>query len=351
MNIIEIKNNKLIIIITLLFMITILSFPVLADNGKGNSTDKKGPEYKVSPPVVVLKVTPASDFEDISQNMKLCSTVDDIETEDYLQKEMTVEWIGSNGKSKGDENGINDDLRFKIEDSLNLSNEKEKREFGLNSNKNSDNIIDPKYILVKKKKENNYSSLDEEVEVLDSDTEETELKFKLDEEIFEDNDWQDIEAGVYKGNITSNIGLPGNSNKRLRIIVIIDSVVNINIPDQMNLEIEKPIKDKSVTIDWSVNTNNSDIKIKFSSKGIELKDNKELDVEKDYIDYSNFFKYYIAKNESFTDEFSPGSNKKGIDYREGKLKLKYSAEENGDKEWYELLAGEYEDTVTITVSE
>ena len=342
------KNNKLSFMIIILFLLFIFSFQVMADNGNTKKTTTP-PSYKVSPPVVVLKVTPADNVSDLSQKMKLCNKVDDIESQDYLQKKMTVEWYNNNN---GDSKNLENDLKFEIEDDLTLNNSNSKREFGLNTSKNSENTISSEYILVKKKNDNKYFSLDNKVKILDSNSDSSELDFKLDPEIFEDHNWQNIEAGVYKGHITPNIELPGNSNKKLKIIVIIDSVVNIDISEEeMKLVVEKPVEDKSSSVNWSVNTNNSDIKVKFESTGIELKNNKELDVDKDYIDYSNFFRYHISNGESFSDEFSPAGSKNGVSYTGGKLKLKYSPNKYGEKKWCELLAGKYEDTVIITVSE
>lgn len=80
--------------------------------------------------------------------------------------------------------------------------------------------------MLKRKNDTINSSLDNEVEVLNGDSDDSELEFKLDLEIFEVHNWLDIKTEVYKGDITPNIKLLGNSNKRLKIIVIIDRNVS-----------------------------------------------------------------------------------------------------------------------------
>ena len=330
------KSSILILILSILL---IMSFPIVADNSTENS-EKTSPSYKVSPPVVVLKVTPAANSDNISQSVEYCSEIEDVKSHDYLQGNMTVGWL----------NEPKQDLEFKITSDLTLNKKNSERNIGLINNNSSENVISPKYILAKRKSDSDYSSLNNWTEVLNSDSAESKLEFKLDSRIFDNNNWQDIEAGVYVGNISSNIDLPGNSNNRLNIVVIMEAVVNINTPDELKLTVEKPNEVKSSSINWSINTNDSSIKVKFESKGIELKDNEELEEDKDYIDYSKFFKYFVGNSEEFTDEFSPSSGKNDLNYTKGKLKLSYSADEYGDKEWYKLLAGSYEDTITITVS-
>ncbi|HMA60314.1 MAG TPA: hypothetical protein VKN64_08485 [Halanaerobiales bacterium] len=346
------RYNKLGLSILVLFLITIISLPVMAENGNGNSGVSSPPDYKVSRPVVVIKVTPPASSNNISQSVKLYDSMEDIESQDYLQGNMSVEWLTNNSEgSHSEENDDSgEDLKFEIEDDLTLNKQNSESSFGFTSSNNSENVISPNYILVKRNSDSNYKSLDKRVEVLNRNSNKSELEFRLDSNIFNDYNWKNIEAGVYTGQITPNIGLPGNSNKRLKIIVIVESVVNIEIPEELNLTVEKPVEDESAAIEWRVKTNNNNIRIEFESEGIKLEDTEERNIDEEHIDYKEFFRYYV-ENDSVNSkhEFVPGGNSE-VNCIDGELKLRYSPNDYGDEEWYELMAGKYKDTVTITVT-
>jgi hypothetical protein len=349
-NIISWRYNKSGLLILAFFLIIIISLPAKAENGNGNSGESSSPDYNVSPSVVVIKVTPAENSDEIFQSVKVC---DDIESQEYLQDNMKVKWSTNNNEgSQSDENVVSEkDLKFEIEEDLTLKNKKTKKGLGFKSNNNFENVISSEYILVKRKNDSKYYSLDKKVEVLNRDSNESELEFRIASKFFNDHNWQDIEAGVYKGQIIPNIDLPGNSNKRLKLIVIVESVVNIEVPEELKLTVEKPVEDKSAAIEWSVKTNNNNLRIEFESEGIKLKDTEERKIDENYINYKDFFRYSVENSrDNSKHEFDPGG-KSEVRYTTGKLKLSYSPNDYGDKEWHELLAGSYKDTVTITVTE
>ena len=349
-NIISWRYNKTGLLILVFFLIIIISLPVIAENGNGNSGKSSSPDYTISPSVVVIKVTPAENSDEILQSVKL---YDDIESQEYLQDNMKVKWSTNNNEgSQSDENDASEkDLKFEIKKDLTLKNEKSKKDFGFKSNNESENVISSEYILVKRKNDSKYYSLDKKVEVLNRDSNESELEFRIASKFFNDHNWQDIEAGVYKGQITPNIDLPGNSNKRLKLIVIVESVVNIEVPEELKLTVEKPVEEKSAAIEWSVKTNNNNLRIEFESKGIKLDDTEESKREENHINTKEFFRYSIENSsDNSKHEFDPGG-KSEVRYTNGELKLRYSPNDYGDKKWHELLAGSYKDTVTITVTE
>ena len=117
----------------------------------------------------------------------------------------------------------------------------------------------------------------------------------------------------------------------------------------------------SKIISWQVTDSNGNLLNKenydviIKSKGFTLVDNNHGD-SKNAIDYldavsSQLFRYIIGRNNNFDGEilFKPADVSRRVDYTEGKLKLKYSPKLFGNKNWYQLLAGTYEDTITITV--
>ena len=265
---------------------------------------------------------------------------------------MSVEWLTNNSEgSHSEENDDSgEDLKFEIEDDLTLNKQNLESSFGFTSSNDSENVISSNYILVKRNSDSSYKSLDKRVEVLNRNSNKSELEFRLDSNIFNDYNWKEIEAGVYTGQITPNIGLPGNSNKRLKIIVIVESVVDIEIPAELNLTVEKPVEDKSAAIEWRVKTNNNNITVQFESEGIKLKNAEEREIDEDYIEYSEFLRYSVENDSNNSKhEFDPGGTSEVI-YTNGELELRYSPNDYGDKEWHELMAGKYNDTVTITVT-
>ena len=145
-------------------------------------------------------------------------------------------------------------------------------------------------------------------------------------------------------------------------------LINVSALQENNiLTIENPkVNDEtedSKIIGWRVTDNDGnllneeDYEVRFESSGFILNnenDNETYVVANNYLDEEGhlFFRYIVGENDSFDNEtlFKPSQVSTRIGYTKGKLKLRYSPEQYGDKKWYELLAGTYRDTITITVT-
>lgn len=124
----------------------------------------------------------------------------------------------------------------------------------------------------------------------------------------------------------------------------VEVAISINIEKKNNLTVNNPTESKrSEVAVFEINTN-CDASITFKSEGIQDEDRNR---------YNEFFKY-IIDNSSFDDnpfEFSAGSDfNKDIKLGNytGKLSIEYFIPDDSD--WYEIEAGEYQDTVVVTVS-
>ena len=301
----------------------------------GNNPGQGPPEYEVSPPAVVIQIHPINGSQSIDDEV-----VEEILSQDYKQGEMKVSWHNNSGDR-------DEDLKFKAED-LELTGQGAESEnsFGftsLNNDSNTDNIIGAEHLKV------DGESLDEEVTVLSADKESAEVSFEIDEDLF-NSGWQDVEAGVYKGNINPSIDLPGNSEERLKAVVIVESVIDISVPDKMSMEIEEPVNDKSVSESWEIESNDSNINVQFESTGKPGDDaNDELEVLEQY---KEFFRYHVSEGDSSNNAtFAPGDGTDWLNYAEGELKISYNSNpDEADRSWHEVESGKYGDTIKITVS-
>ena len=140
----------------------------------------------------------------------------------------------------------------------------------------------------------------------------------------------------------------------------------INLYDNNILTIENPTEndetDEYNIIGWKITDSNGNLlnedeyNVEFESSGLILNDEdaEELGVNRDYLEGQLFFRYVVGKsdefNNGFVSKFEPKQKSSPIDYTSGKLKLRYSPNEYGNEDWYELLAGTYRDTITITVT-
>ncbi len=323
--------TKNMLIIVLVILLSGLTGVVQANPGQGNQ-----PEYQVVKPVAHIKVNPL----DFSQEF---SAVDSEGTGSNRQESMEVKWHNNHDREE--------DLRFKLNNDLVLNNSSQGNNIahGFVNRKNStDNVIPAKRIFISTNGGEDYQRLNEWVMVLDKEKNSNEISFKIDESWLRNN-WSDITAGIYKADINVNHDRPGN--QRLpRLIVKIDSAAVIDLPDDkaINLTIENPTEEKSSDgVSWQVGGNGGNYQVEFKSEGIEPKD-EDLDLS---INYSSFFRYSINDDPDDPDlSFAPGDTKT-VTISSGELKLNYTPGEfEGNDSWFELLAGGYEDTVTVTVS-
>mgnify|MGYP006284463905 CR=1 FL=1 len=222
---------------------------------------------------------------------------------------------------------------------------------------NSNKTIDNEAVLIKEVDNQQTGKLNSEV-VLSTDTSESkQIKFKLDKD---EMDLDDLQAGTYAANINfkpNNIEIqpPVNSNHgHPKLIVKVTQTPEIDLnKNTIDWTIEKPNKDEaqySESVEWEIlNTSNYDnLNITFSSEGINNDNKRDLTKDK----YKRFFQYIITENDNEnTITFDPGNEiTLSADSNQiGNLKLKYSNDID-DGNWTDLGAGEYEDVVTITIS-
>ena len=317
----QLKKSGLILIL----LIVAVNLPAIAQTGQQ--------EAQIFPHVVVIEVTPNSG-NGMEQSTGIYNTdeIEVITSNDHIQETMEVEW-----GTEDQENEITSPLKFKMNNSVTLIN--------------GDSKIAPKYIEVREKgitDEAEYSSLGNWKKLVDwlkiintEKSSEKELEFRINPKIYDENDWRDIKAGVYEGHIISNVKLTDSYKNKFKIIVIINTYYSVNAPNKLELELEEPIADKSSSVSWSIDTNNSNINVKFESEGIRMsnEDAEKLGVKEDHLDYSKFFKYHIDDK-----NFTPG-NSTEVEGLSGELKLKYTP----DKDWNKVTAARYEDKIYITV--
>ena len=298
-----------------------------------NANPGNQPAYQVIKPVAVIQVNPLNFSQDYGAG-------DDENIDSNRQQSMEVKWHNNNQNPEEDQ----EDLKFKLTDNLTLTNNSSnsKAHGFVNRNNNPSNIIPPEKILISRDGQV-YQPLDEWRKVLDKNENSQELSFKINEN-WVTNNWRDITAGVYKADIDTNISRQGSQP---RLVVKIDSAATIKIPEDksINLTIENPTEAKSSdSVSWQVSGNGGNYQVKFESRGIEP-DDSDSDLS---IEYSSFFRYSISDDSD--NDFAPGESTT-VSTNSGELKLNYSpAEYGGQKTWYELLAGKYNDVVTVTVS-
>ena len=322
--------TKIILVIGLIIILSGLTGAVQAKPGQGNQ-----PVYQVIKPVAHIKVDPVNFFQEFSAGEREG-------TGSNRQESMEVKWHNNNHDGE-------EDLKFKLNNDLVLNNSKQGNNniaHGfVKTNMSSNNIIPAAKILISTNGGEDYQILNEWITVLGKEENHKEISFKIDESWLRNN-WQDITAGIYKVDINVNYDRPGK--QRLpRLIVKIDSAAVIDLPDDtnINLRIENPTEEKSSDgVSWQVASNGGNYQVEFKSEGIEPED-EDLDLS---INYSSFFRYSINGDPELS--FAPGETKM-VTITSGEMKLNYSPGEfEGNDSWFDLLAGGYKDTVTVTVS-
>lgn len=316
----KLKNISIILII-LLFGVS----PFLLAEADNNSAvnENNSPEYQITRPTAIIKVNPLNYFSNW-QN----------------QKNMKVSWHNNQNSGQDLEFILNNDLV------LNKSNSSNDRVHGFVSiNNNSKNIIPADKILISING-GKYQSFNKGIKVLDKNRISSELKFKIDEDWLSSK-WTFISPGVYNADIDVSFNRRGNKPK---IQVIIQSAAVINLPENklIDLIIEDPTKNKSSnSVSWQVSGNGDSYQVQFKSKGI--KPSNESSDDRCSIDFQPYFRYSFGDGP--VNSFAPGESKT-VNIREGELRLNYSPGEykEGRNAWYKLLAGEYQDQVTITIS-
>jgi hypothetical protein len=222
-----------------------------------------------------------------------------------------------------------------------------------NNRRNEKYKIDSEFIevMLKDNTTSRYNNFARSVELISENSESSNLKFKINK-----NAWlsiNDLPAGEYKAYIepVDDEIVPGKAKGkpfRLEVVVNVKDRVSLELDDEINLTINEPIKSKrSEAAEFKIKTNRN-VSVSFESKGIKDEEGNRIE------DYDQFFKY-IIDNSSFNNnpfEFAAGSdfNKNDIEFGNfiGELSIEYFIPENRD--WNEVKAGKYRDTVVVTVS-
>ncbi len=269
--------------------------------------------------------------------------------------------IEFNLENPGDSEII-DNISLKLKNSKSQQLEKRSVEYRLrdlylfeNNRKINEYKIDSEYIEVMLT-DNTTSRYDNfgnnrSVQLISENNERSNLKFKVNEDAW--SSINSLPAGEYRGYIepTDEEVIPGNSQGkpfRLEVVVKIDDRVSLALDDQINLIINEPIKSKrSDSAEFKIKTNRN-VSLSFESRGIKDVEGKRKE------NYDQFFNYVID-NSSFNNNpfnFAAGDNfdieNIGIGNYSGQLSIEYSIPENRD--WNQVEAGEYKDTVVVTVS-
>lgn len=327
------RENIFVILIILLLGI---SASVLAEgnNPAANPGENKSPGYQITRPAAVIKVNPLDNFNS-EQN----------------QKNMKISWHKKNQAS-------DQDLEFTLDNDLILTRDNKSKNniahgFVSRNNKSSNKIPAAKILISINGSE--YLKFNQGIKILDKTASSAELEFKIDEKWLKKN-WRAIPAGVYKGDIDVNLDRPGNK-PRLQVIIQTAAVINLPENRQINLTVDDPTTNKSSnSLSWEVNSNEDSYQIEFKSEGIQaVKDEKQEKrfvkhkKEDSSINYKSYFEYSLDDNPDHS--FAPGETKI-VSITKGELSLNYSPGdyEEGRNRWYDLLAGKYQDQVTVTIS-
>lgn len=324
---------KTLIIITAVFLLTFLTIQI---------SYAEQPEVQVIRSAAVINYDPG----DLSQEFK---TMDGFS--DYQQKNMVFKW---QQLAEAEEN-----LRINLKSDLKLvsaNSNKNGFQFGFNRfNEKNTSEIPAAAVLVKKMgNDSNYQPLDQSREVLTTENHEARLKFKIDESKLAAN-WQNLPAGTYKAELeSSNYEFKNNP----RVQVNVKEHLEIKLSDKnLELEIEDPTLGSDPqqyrdSLSWQVNSN-TPVNVKFVSMGgSEYKSLTESEAK-------NFFRYVIKNGDINKQEHFSPAEAKTVNFSHGELEVLYStdfekeeglfANQKEKKEWHQLSAGKYQDTIKITV--
>lgn len=326
---------KLSIIVTAVFLLEFLVFQI---------SFAQPPKVQVTRPAAVINFDPGN----LSQNFRTKDRLNN-----YHQKNMLFKW--------GEQVEPEENLEITLKGDLNLvsaTNSKQESDFGFSKLKNSSaDKIPAEAVMVKIGNDSRYQPLDQSREILATEDKKIELEFKLAEDIIAAN-WQNLPAGTYRAELeSSNYELKNNP----RLQVNLKEHLEINLDDAtLEMEINDPtltgdpetIDQYNDSLNWKVNSN-TPVSVSFSSQG--GSDYKSLTEEK----AKDFFRYLIKNGSTDEEEHFAPAEAQTVDFSEGELEVLYStdfenekgmfANQEEKKEWHQLTAGKYQDTIKITV--